>query len=144
MAGRRWRQAAMTERDRLVLDCLRRRARPMTAYELIDELHGHGITAPPTIYRVLNRLTARGAVHRLQTLNAFMACAHEGHETVPVFAICEECRCVTELADPGVKAELIRAAGGAGFGIGRAAVEVLGRCARCAVRSPPEEPASCE
>jgi Fur family zinc uptake transcriptional regulator len=142
MAGRRWQQAAMSERDRLVLDCLRLRGRPMTAYELIDDLRGEGISAPPTIYRVLARLTASGAVHRLQTLNAYMACAHETHASVPVFAICESCRRVTEIADESVQEQLGRLAGSAGFSIQRAAVEVLGRCAACEPDQPREHPVS--
>ena len=124
-------------RDLLVLEHLRREKRPLTAYDLIDALGDRGISAPPTVYRVLARLTARGLVHRLQSLNAFVACAHSGHAGVPVFTICERCGAVAELDDKAIAAELTQVTERATFSVSQAAVEVTGRCADCAGRDSP-------
>lgn len=134
MARGRQRPDRMNARDLLVLEHLRREKGPLTAYDLIEALSDQGISAPPTVYRVLARLTARGLVHRLQTLNAFVACAHSRHAGVPVFTICERCGAVAELDDSAIATELSQATDRATFTVHQAAVEVTGRCARCAGR----------
>ena len=72
-----------------------------------------GISAPPTVYRALGQLTARGLVHRLESLNAFVACAHPRHGEGTAFAICGDCGVVEEFVDSDVSAALGALAGGA-------------------------------
>lgn len=135
MARGRRSQDGISARDRLVLDCLRAKGGPMTAYDLIDALRGDGLAAPPSVYRVLARLTQRGLIHRLQSLNAFMACCHEAHTGLAVFTICDECGGVVEYDEPTVGGHLARTAARAQFEIGRATVEISGLCGECARRS---------
>lgn len=104
----------------------------MTAYELIDALRGHGIYSPPSIYRVLTKLRSLAHVHRVQSLNAFMACTHGNHVGVPIFAICEHCGVVIELDDPTTGAELALATQRLRFSVSRVSVEVMGLCPQCA------------
>ncbi len=54
--------------------------RPVSAYEIIDSLRDKAILAPQTVYRSLDRLIASGAAHRLESLNAFVACSHAVHK----------------------------------------------------------------
>jgi Fur family zinc uptake transcriptional regulator len=49
------------------------------------------VSSPPTVYRPLNRLTALGLTHRIETLSAFVACSHGGHAGTAAFAICTDC-----------------------------------------------------
>ena len=48
---------------------------PMTAYEILDAVRPQGISAPPTVYRALNRLMREGLAHRVESKNAYVACS---------------------------------------------------------------------
>lgn len=57
---------------RLIADA----GKPVKAYELLDwvrEGKGVGADAPPTVYRALDFLMANGFVHKLESVNAFVA-----------------------------------------------------------------------
>jgi Fur family zinc uptake transcriptional regulator len=115
-----------------VLALLRAHGGALTAYQILDALRDDGVSAPPTVYRALARLTADGAAHRIESLNAYMACACPDHGDTRAFLICDDCGAVTEVAEPQVDASVRRLAQGAGFAPSRAALELRGRCAACA------------
>ncbi len=124
-------QRALTANQRVVLDELTAERRPLTAYQLLDRLRGHGFAAPPTVYRALERLLALGLVHRIESLNAYVACPHGPHETAAVFAICRGCGAVVETPAEAILHSLSVAADQKGFAVDEAHVELLGRCRRC-------------
>ena len=118
----------------LVFDALKKAGRPVTAYELIDAVRAAGISAPPTVYRALNRLITDGMAHKIESTNTFVACthAHPG-DCVPVFVICDVCGETSEFDDVIVGAQLSKRAAERAFTVGRAIVELHGTCAKCAV-----------
>lgn len=128
------------EQDKMIADVLRGVGRPVSAYELIDELREQATLAPQTVYRSLDRLIAEGRAHRLESLNAFVACCHPSHEGTAVFAICEDCGTVTEFDEPATVDRLQTWARKAKFAVNRMTLELRGRCRACAVR--PEAGAS--
>ncbi len=115
-----------------VLALLRAHGGAMTAYQILDALRDEGVSAPPTVYRALARLTADGAAHRIESLNAYMACACPDHGDTRAFLICDGCGSVREAAEPRVDVAVHHLADKAGFAISRAAIELRGRCAACA------------
>jgi len=127
-AGVKKRHAANHE---LVFAALRKTARPLTAYELLDRLRSHGVSAPPTVYRALDRLIDDGRAHRLESLNAFVACAHPQHGEAAVFAICHGCGTVEELSDSGVNKRVAEVVRDAKFDLDRAVLELHGHCDDC-------------
>ena len=62
-----------TSNDVEILRVLRSAKSPMSAYAILDAVRNTRITAPTTVYRALSRLIADGAVHRLESLNAYVA-----------------------------------------------------------------------
>ena len=58
-----------------------------SAYDLLDELRGkYPKIAPPTVYRALAALIESGQVHRLESLNAYVACQREdSSSTINIF-----------------------------------------------------------
>jgi Fur family zinc uptake transcriptional regulator len=105
---------------------------PMTAYQVLDAVRVHGITAPPTVYRTLNRLVEEGLAHRVESINAYVACAHSHHsDEAVIFAICDNCGAVEEIEDPEAIERLRHAAEGSDFAAQHIAVEVRGLCAPC-------------
>lgn len=126
--GRRRRPA---ENDELVFSALRKSEKPATAYELLDRLRGKGVTAPPTVYRSLDRLIEEGLAHRLESLNAFVACSHPRHRSSAVFAICGDCGTVSEFSDSALARRIGTWAKRQRFEVDQTMVEVRGRCGQC-------------
>jgi Fur family zinc uptake transcriptional regulator len=132
------RGAQLTPLRRTVLGLVQQSATPIGAYALLDQLKlDRGAAAPPTVYRALDFLLAQRLVHRLEKLNAFIAChVHEcgaDHEHPAQFLICSRCGGVTELEEPSISRAVDAAAARSGFRPTRATVEVEGTCARCTV-----------
>ena len=83
----------------------------MGAYELLDVLRAEGLAAqPPTVYRALDFLVGHGFAHKIERLNAFVACAAPGERHAPAFLICTGCGAVAEMPSQGI-ARAVRGAG---------------------------------
>jgi Fur family zinc uptake transcriptional regulator len=124
----------LTPLRRQVLSLILQADGPLTAYQLLGRLKESRATAtPPTVYRVLDFLVEQALVHKVERLNAFIACteADHHHETPVQFLICRQCGSVAEIEDRAVSTALQRAAEQQGFHPGRAVVEVDGTCATC-------------
>ena len=122
---------AAPEQDRMIVEALRGVGRPVSAYELIEQLRDQASLAPQTVYRSLDRLIADGQAHRLESINAFVACRHPSHEGVAVFAICDACGTVSEFDEPGAVERLGAWARKAKFAVDRMTLELRGRCRNC-------------
>jgi Fur family zinc uptake transcriptional regulator len=75
----------------------------------------------------------RGLAHRLESLNAFVACADEHchRKGLIAFAICENCGKVDEFADEVIEERLGHWAGAKGFKVERTTMEIRGKCEAC-------------
>lgn len=123
----------LTKNQSLVMDALSQSDSPLSAYTILDRLRDHGFRAPLQVYRALDRLVEFGLVHRLESLNAFVACRHPGcdsHETI-AFMICETCGLVNEISDTALARQLQNLAGDADFALNKSTVELRGICASC-------------
>ena len=105
----------------------------VTAYQLLDRLKQVRAGAvPPTVYRALDFLLTQGLIHRIERLNAFVACPASNHQHAAQFLICRQCGTVVELDDTMVARALDEAARHRGFHPLHAVVEIEGLCAACA------------
>ena len=125
--------AALTRNQNLVMDTLSNAPGPLSAYDILDRLRGDGLRAPPQVYRALDKLVERGLAHRLESLNAFVACAdaHCHKEGLIAFAICEKCGRVDEFADDVVQERLSAWAESSGFAPAQSTIELRGLCRAC-------------
>ena len=128
----------LTKNQALVYGALHNADGPLSAYTILDLLRSNGIRAPQQVYRALDNLLERGLVHRLESLNAFVACTRHDHsrQSVIGFAICEGCERVIEFSDAGLAHRLTNWAEGEGFGIRKTTIEIRGLCDACAAGSP--------
>jgi Fur family zinc uptake transcriptional regulator len=118
---------------RAALEILLGEHRAMGAYELLERLHAAGFgSQPPVAYRALDFLVANGFVHKIERLNALIACAHPGASHSPAFLICRLCEAVAEAQSAPARGSLGEAARATGFQIERTVVEALGVCPTCA------------
>ena len=90
--------------DELVLGALRKSKQPMSAYDILDKVEKFGIKSSPIVYRALEALMKQGRAHKINELNAFVACActADHHHDVSVLTVCKGCKRVDELHDHAV------------------------------------------
>ncbi len=138
--GKRIEGTIMAARDTLtknqlrVLEKLEASTGPLSAYTLLDMLREQGFRAPLQVYRALDGLMNAGFVHRLESMNAFVACAepHDHSHRMIAFAICDKCGQVSEFSDHDVGHQLDEWVRSTGFAAKKAVIEFRGTCAKCA------------
>lgn len=121
----------LTPMRRRVLEILLEHHRAIGAYDILEVLRGEGQKAqPPVAYRALDFLVTHGFAHRVERLNAFVACSvpHRPHD--PVLLICRGCDAVAE-AQADSRDALGHAAAGAGFTVESTVLEAEGLCPAC-------------
>ncbi len=127
----------LTKNQALVFGSLSKSGGPLTAYAILDLLRDSGFRAPLQVYRALDKLVEYGMVHRLESLNAFVACSHKdcsGHGSA-AFAICETCGCVAEFT-PDEAIGLLKAwTEKQQFHLSRTTIELRGTCKTCMTAS---------
>lgn len=125
--------ARLTKNQTLVMGALAEAEGPLSAYTILDQLRDNGFRAPLQVYRALDKLLEFGLVHKLESLNAFVACRHPGceeHENI-AFTICERCSQVTEITDDSLARQLKLIASKTSFAPTRSIVELRGICSLC-------------
>ena len=126
-------KAKLTKNQTLVLRVLSRAKSPLSAYDILERLQKQGFRAPPQVYRALEKLSGLGLIHRVETLNAFVACNHsedQNHGT-SAFAICDSCSTVVEFPCDKVAKQLAVLAKDQGFGLKSSTIELGGLCDDC-------------
>ncbi|WP_204112416.1 transcriptional repressor [Shimia biformata] len=122
----------LTPVRRRVLEILLQEHRAMGAYDILDHLRNEGLgSQPPVAYRALDFLVKHGFAHKIERLNAFVACAHPEGDHAPVFLICRDCNSVAESDGRTVRKAMADTASQSGFAIDRSVVEALGLCPNC-------------
>jgi Fur family zinc uptake transcriptional regulator len=124
---------ALTKNQACVLEKLETAGAPLSAYTLLDQLREQGFRAPLQVYRALDTLVKSGFVHRLESLNSFVACAepHDHSHSMTAFAICDICGQVTEFSDHAIGHQLEEWMRSTGFSAKKAVIEFRGTCAKC-------------
>lgn len=126
----------LTPVRRKTLEILLDDHRALGAYQVLDQLREAGFgSQPPVAYRALDFLVSNGMAHRIERLNAFVACAHPRSRHVPAFMICRLCASVAEAQAAPSRGALGAAARAAGFQIEQTVVEAEGICPACAARA---------
>jgi Fur family zinc uptake transcriptional regulator len=123
----------LTKNQVCVLEKLEAASGPLSAYTLLDQLRERGFRAPLQVYRALDTLVKSGFVHRLESINSFVACAepHDHSHSMTAFAICDTCGQVTEMSDHDVGHRLDEWVRASGFAAKKAVIEFRGTCAKC-------------
>lgn len=125
--GSKW-----TEPRKRVYELLVQAGTPVKAYDLMEAYATDRTAKPPTVYRALDFLEQAGLVHRIASLNAFVACDSAGGAAhAAAFLICDCCGSAQEF-DPGELRAATSAAKTDGFTPRAITLEVRGCCASCA------------
>ncbi len=133
------RKSELTPHCQKVLELLTRSAKPMPAYDILESLRKFGIKAPPTVYRALDTLMEKGLVHRIESINAFVACHGEHHDDAghqhshanTGFAVCRECGTTVEIHDHRLCDVIAELGKKLHFHVEREMLELMGLCESC-------------
>mgnify|MGYP001487898101 CR=1 FL=1 len=122
---------SLTPLRRRVLELLLDQHGPAKAYDLLPLIDTAKTAKPPTVYRALDFLTRMGLAHRIESLNAFVACEVGACARSTIFLICEKCGGAEEFDAGHALVDLTDAAKKDGFAIRRTMIEASGLCAAC-------------
>lgn len=117
---------SLTPVRRKVLELLLESDGPVKAYDLLSMLKPGGNAQPPTVYRALDFLANAGLIHKVEALNAYMACVHSHDDGGAELYICETCGRVQEKHIHTSPTE-----GPDAFLISRSVIEHYGACGNC-------------
>jgi Fur family transcriptional regulator, zinc uptake regulator len=134
------RQSRFTPLREQVLRLICQSHKPLGAYDLLEQLQqleGHRV-APPTIYRALEFLLEQGFIHRISSLNAFIACFHPEQSHYAYFLICRACGNAVEFASDSFAKELQDITAQAQFNLTASTVELFGYCPHCQAKTEAE------
>jgi len=121
----------LTQPRRRVLELLLRAGQPVKAYDLIAAFGEDGAPAkPPTVYRALEFLTHHGFAHRIESLNAYVACRRGDERHAAAFLICDCCGATREIASHGAS-PMAALGDAAGYAVTSVTIEAHGLCADC-------------
>lgn len=127
---------ARSNNDDAVLGVLQEAATPLSAYQVLAALRDQGIQSPPVVYRALERLEKAGNIHRIEQLNAYIACCGLKHDEQMVLAVCTECKRVEEWPASEAVAQIDQVAAEHGFRASHKVIELRGTCAACSGTVP--------
>jgi len=120
----------LTPPRRRVLELLLEAGQPVKAYDLIAAYSDGGAPAkPPTVYRALEFLSKQGFAHRIESLNAYVACRRGEGGHAAAFLICDCCGATREFASSATPFEALGDA--AGYALTGVTIEAHGLCADC-------------
>jgi Fur family zinc uptake transcriptional regulator len=116
-----------------VLEVLAASHKPLGAYEIMDIIASKKARpAPITVYRALEFLMKQGFAHRIESRNAYLACAHN-HDSgaLVAFLMCDTCGVAGEVPTAAMMQVLAAAAKKAGFRPSMSVIEITGTCSHC-------------
>lgn len=122
-----------TEPRRHVMEIIAGAGMPLGAYDILERL-GKYIEhpKPPTAYRAIEFLSEHGFIHRIESLNAYVACATDHRHGGSQFLICDSCGKVVETHLCQIPEGLAQQAQKEGFTLTRWNAEMHGVCGACA------------
>ena len=135
MKNKAKRASELNNKQSLVMNLLSKSKGPLSAYQILYDLNDHGFRGPTQVYRVLDKLLELGLVHRLESMNAFVACQQEKcdekNKEINLFTICEICGSVQELLNNGLKNIVNSLSKDNNFQLKNSVLELNGVCSKC-------------
>ena len=121
-----------TEPRKRVLSILLTFKKPMGAYEILNVLSSDTRKInPPTIYRAIEFWHQHGFVHKIESINAYIACCHHKYHKNFCIFICNKCHSAIELELKQLSTLISNIATKENLIISESITEMYGQCQRC-------------
>jgi Fur family zinc uptake transcriptional regulator len=129
------RSMRITHADR-ILGHLKVQNRPLSAYEIFGWLRANRVAATTKVYRAIEKLLDAGLVHGKESLNAWTVCCGSHDNEIPIFAIFDDGRNVTEHIDADFTDSIAGLSERTGFAPKHSVLEIHSRCSDCGTGVP--------
>ena len=126
----------LTDLRRNIFELLVKAEKPLKAYDIVEKMRDLGKRMhPTTIYRILDFLTSNGLVHRVDALNAYIACTKNHGDHPSLLFICSNCSKTAEIDDPVLCGSIHENLVKLGMSYNNSCIEVKGQCEHCALKA---------
>ena len=121
-----------TEIRKFILKLILKNNKPSKAYDLLSQVSKMNYSAkPPTVYRALDFLMENGFIHKINSLNAYVACTHTLKHNQCYFIICDICDQVQECCDEKITEIIKETLATNRFSHKGITIEINGSCDDC-------------
>lgn len=121
-----------TKLRRTVLAVIWNSPLPIKAYDILAQLDAlETDVKPPTVYRILNFLQTHGFIHKINSLKAYVGCAHPHAHPMCHLLVCDNCSRTQECCSAVLEQAVKGTASKNNFDISHATLEIQGRCIQC-------------
>lgn len=123
----------LTNNQQIVLNSLEKSDQPLGAYSILFNIQQKGIKSPQQVYRALDKLIEIGAVHKIESLNSYIACKNKSCDTKKStsFIICQKCKNVSEINENNLSDEFSKLTKKSDFKYSTHNLEIFGYCKKC-------------
>ena len=124
----------LTELREQILGLILQHGKPLGAYAIMDMLEANSErerVAPPTVYRTLDFLLAYRLIHKVHSLNAYIANTDPTRENCSVILICTDCGSAQEIPNNTIQQAINLSASQRRFTVEKQVIEISGRCGLC-------------
>ena len=125
--------AKLNPKTRKVFEVIESSKSPPGAYDLLNDriLRSIGFKAPTQIYRALKQLLDLKLIHKVESLNTFIACCSEHEKGPSILAICDNCGQVQDIPAENLAAQVEKELGKKFPGSKELKIELKGVCEEC-------------
>ena len=125
-------QYRFTDPRRQVLEVLLSHPDAVGAYDIIKSLSTkeHPVK-PPTVYRAIEFWIQQGFVHKIESINAYIACCHHDSHQHSLIMICDDCHEVNEVALDQLPSSIKDTLRSYQFTLKKSVMEITGYCKTC-------------
>ena len=125
--------AELNPKTRMVFEVIESSKSPPGAYDLLNNriLRTIGFKAPTQIYRALKQLLDLKLIHKIESLNTFIACCSEHEKGPSILAICDSCGQVQDIPAENLAAQVEKEVGKKFPGSKELKIELKGVCEEC-------------
>lgn len=115
-----------------VLEILLSNTKALGAYDIIKKLSNNlKIIKPPTVYRAIDFWLEHGFIHKIESLNAYISCCHQGTHAYALMMICYQCHDIKEIAMKALPATINKILTDQKFKQKKSIIEISGECIQC-------------
>jgi Fur family zinc uptake transcriptional regulator len=133
--GMEKRSIRITHADR-ILGHLKVQNRPLLTYEIFGWLRENRVAATTKVYRVIEKLLDAGLVRGKESPNAWAVCCGSHDNEIPIFAIFDDDRNVTEHIDADFTDSIAGLSERTNFAPNHSVLEIHSRCSDCGTGVP--------
>ena len=121
-----------SEQRKNVLEVLAASKKAVGAYDIMQVLSSEdNMVKPPTVYRALDFWVKHGFAHKIESLNAYIACCNDHDHDHSLIMICNDCQQIDEVAFPHLPDHISATLDIRHFTLDKSVMEITGHCAQC-------------